>query len=259
MAAGSRLAQATPRDRWAIGDLALEAVPPGQTKPERAVAQHRLADFADTTGIPLSVIKDCYYTSQAWAFHARVPGVSHAKHSRYRGRPNRIELLLNEEMDDGLPSGRLRDKIHRVEGLLADKDVRVAVMDRSARRSRALSAAARSIENEDVIKARALARIELEQCKADQLAAGIKGSTAERFIKASSMLARTTGELLDLFRVVDQVPEAYRDRIVNGLEQVIQAAEKSLHVLRPELREPQPFTVIDHVDDVSEERASDKG
>src|SRR5690242_4329532 len=80
---GKRLGLADPLDRWAIGDLAIEAIPPGQGRAERSAVQETLKEFSAATGIPLGVLKDCHRTSEAWPLGMRIADISHAQHSRY--------------------------------------------------------------------------------------------------------------------------------------------------------------------------------
>lgn len=255
---GRRLAAASPPDRWAVGDLALQAVKPGKTRAEKASAQERLLQFASEIGVTMNFIKDCWYTSAAWPPGSRFLDVSHAKHSKYRSRPDRISLLLNEEVDDGLPSGRLREQVHKAEEVLAGKAVRQAILARSDARSRRIREAARAIENEEDLKARLWMKAEQEQAKAELAAPHILAGMAERFIKANNSLARMTGDLLDLRQVITEVPPAYRDRTIASLQQVIEAANRALHELQPELREPRLRNVIDH-DETPGGRESETG
>src|SRR5258708_8442999 len=111
---GKRLGQADPLGRWAIGDLAIEAIPPGQSRAERSAVQERLKEFSAATGIPLAVLKDCHRTSESWSLGRRFPDISHAKHSRYAARPYRVNLLLNDDIADGL-SIRHRERVERAE------------------------------------------------------------------------------------------------------------------------------------------------
>src|SRR5580700_7922744 len=115
---GMRLAQAHPPDRWAIGDLAIEAVPPGKGRSERSAAQKKLNEFSSETGIPFNLLKDCHRTSEAWLPGSRILDISHSKHSRYAARANRTNLLLNDELDDGL-SIRLRERVGKAEDILS--------------------------------------------------------------------------------------------------------------------------------------------
>lgn len=237
---------ADPTDRWTLGDLALEAVPPpDQGRDAAAAAQRRLAEFADAADITFSKVKDCWYTSAAWPVGRRFPDVSHAKHSRYRGRPNPVALLLNEQIDDGLSSPRLRDKVARAEKLLADGDVRAALLDRSVTRSARIREAARALDSEELLKARIDAKIAQEDQKARLAAPHLLARLEERFIRANTVLARMVADLLDLTTVVDQTPLTYRDRTEESLGRVERAAQQCLAKLRPEQRPPQPHDVID--------------
>jgi hypothetical protein len=256
VAVGRRLAETSPDDRWALGDLALQAVQAGETRADKAQAQQDLLAFATEIGVSHSRIKDCWYTSAAWPPGSRFLDESHAKHSKFRNRPNRISLLLNDVDDDGLSSARLREQVHKAEEILADKAVRQAILSRSDARSRRIREAARALENEEDLQARLWAKAQQEQAKAELAAPHILAGMAERAIKANNGMARMTGDLLDLRQVIKQLPDAYRDRTIASLQQVIQAASRSLHELQPDLREPQLRNVIDH-DDTPGDRESE--
>lgn len=246
MVEGRRLAKEAPFDRWAFGDLALRAVPPaGRSRDETSAAQRDLARFAADIGVTLSFLKDCYYTSRAWPPGRRFPDISHAKHSRYRARQNRVDLLLNEEMADGLPSARIRDKVERAEELLADKKVRDAIVERADARGRRIARAARAIDNEELIKARTAARIQEQQLRAQLLEPEYRSRQAERVLRANTALARMITELLDFQLIIHEVPAQYRDRTLENLDQVHAAADQLVDVLRPGDRSTQPCTVID--------------
>ncbi|MDQ2881632.1 MAG: hypothetical protein M3Y48_10480 [Actinomycetota bacterium] len=161
-----------------------------------------------------------------------------------------MNLLLNDEMADGLQSARLREKVERVEELLDEKKVRDAVVNRSQVRNRRILAAARAIQNEEISKARTTARIQEQDLRARLAEPEFLAKLAERFIRANATLARMTMDLLDLQLVIDKAPDEYRERTISNLEQIQQAAGKVLAKLRPEARSPQPCTIIDmHVDD----------
>ncbi|MCZ2830777.1 hypothetical protein O2W14_18205 [Modestobacter sp. VKM Ac-2986] len=242
---GIRLAQAdSPPDRWVVGDLCIAAVPPGSDRATRSAAQRLLEDFAGRTGLTLGLIKDCHRTSAAWPPGSRFLDISHAKHSKYAARPNRVDLLLNDEMDDNL-SGRVRDQVARVEELLTNKDVQQAVLTRSRERSRRVVAAARAIESEQLTKARAELRLQEQQARADALAPELNVRLAERAIKGNVALSRMVVDLLELSGVIDQLPRTYRDRFAENLEQIQRAAQRVLDELHPETRSPQPGYVID--------------
>jgi hypothetical protein len=243
---GKCLGQVDPLDRWAIGDLAIEAIPPGESRAERSAVQERLKEFSAATGISLGVLKDCHRTSEAWPPDRRIPGESHAKHSRYAARPNRVSLLLNDDISDGL-SIRQRERVKRAEELLADKVVRTAVMERS--RSRRIRAAARTIDEEELSKARRNLRARQQDERTLLVADEIGSKAAERAIKGSTALARMVAELLDLRSVIDDVPEQYHDRIAGDLSQISRAAQQVFDILRPEQQSPQPRTIIITNDD----------
>ncbi|RJK92512.1 hypothetical protein [Vallicoccus soli] len=243
MAEGVRLAQADPLDRWAIGDLAVEAIPPGRTRAEKSAAQRRLELFSGETGLSLGLLKDCYRTSQAWPPGARLLGISHSKHSTVANRPDRVSALLDEEMAGGLPN-KLRTKVERAEELLRDPQVRAAVIDRSKTRSRRVAAAARAVEDEELVKARTYQRIQEADAKAQLAAPEILSRLAERAIRGNVALAKMVTELLDLKSVIHQVPPQYHDRTAENLTQVSRAAERALNALRPATRSPQPRDVV---------------
>lgn len=253
LAAAARLAKADPPDRWALGDLAVRAVPgpaAGAARDEKSRAQASLYEFASAADVSFSLLKDCWYTSLAWPVGTRFPDVSHAKHSRYRSRKDRVSLLLNEEMDDNLGSSRVRERVHKVEELLADKEVRDAVLTRSKERTRRVLSAAKAMENEELTKARVQAKLQEQDMRARLAEPEHLARLAERFIKANVALARMTMELLDLSTVVGQVPEEYKSRTIENLEQISGAAIRVLDELRPQPQSPQPRTIIDlRVDD----------
>jgi len=245
---GLRLSQAKPPDRWAVGDLCLEAIPPGVGREQRAANQRRLQEFSAATGLSMSLLKDCYRTSQAWKPGSRIPGVSHAKHSKFASRPNRVELLLNDDMADGLPD-RIRNKVNKVEELLSDKQARTAVIERSRTRKRRILEAAKVIEDEELTKARTEQRIQEQDLKARLAAPEILSKMDERIIKANLDLARMITALIDFGSVLDHVSPQYHERTVGNLEQIERAARRALDKLRPATRSPRPRTVIDfHVD-----------
>lgn len=244
MAEGIRLGQADPLDRWAIGDLCVEAVPPGIGKAERAADQRRLAEFAFATNLGMGLLKDCYRTSKAWPLGTRITGVTHAKHSTVASRPNRVNLLLNDDMADGL-SMRMRDKVEKIEELLVDPEARAAVIDRSRTRSRRIKEAAKAIEDEELVKARTTQRLREQDAKARLAAPGILAKMDERAIKANVELAKMVTALLDLKSVIDQLPHQYHDRAAEYLCQIQRAAQQALDELRPATRSPQPRNVID--------------
>lgn len=245
MEEGIRLGQADPLDRWAIGDLCVEAVPPGEGRAARSAMQRRLAEFAAETGLSLGLVKDCHRTSEAWPAGRRFADITHAKHSKYAARANRVDLLLNDDMDDeGLPL-RVREKVERIEGLLADAAVRQAVIDRSRKRGRRITAAARAIEDEELLKARVNQRLAEQHAKALAVAPEILSKMAERAIKGNAVLARMIADLLELKTVIRQLPANYHERTAEHLEQIQKAAVLALDELRPETRSPQPCDVID--------------
>jgi hypothetical protein len=245
---GKRLGEADPLDRWAIGDLAIEAIPPGQGRAERSAVQEKLKEFSAATGIPLGVLKDCHRTSEAWPVGRRISDISHAKHSRYAARPNRVNLLLNDDIADGL-SIRQRERVERAEELLADPEVRAALMERSKSRTRRIRAAARAIDDEELVKARANQKIQERDAQAQLAAREIMSKAAERAIKGNVALARMVAELLDLKSVIHDVPVQYHDRTADYLSQISRAAQQVLDILRPEEQSPQPRTIIITNDD----------
>ncbi len=248
MEEGVRLGQADPPDRWALGDLCIEAVPPGTGRAERSAGQRRLAEFAAAAGLSLSLIKDCYRTSEAWPVGRRFPDITQARHSKVAAKPNRVALLLNDDLDDGL-SLRVREKIERVETLLADATVREAVLERSKKRGRRITAAARAIEDEELLQARVNQRIQEQHAKALAAAPEILSRMAERAIRGNAVLAKMIAELLELKTVIKQLPVAYHDRTAEHLTQIQRAAMLALTELRPETRSPQPHGVIDMIVD----------
>lgn len=244
MEEGIRLGRADPLDRWAIGDLCTEAVPPGSGRAARSQAQRRLAEFAAQTHVSLGLLKDCYRTSEAWPVGTRIPGFSHAKHSTYAAKPNRVNLLLNEDLDDGLPA-RLRDKVAKAEELLGDPAIRAAILDRSKKRSRSVVAAARAVEDEDLTRARTNQRIQEQHAKAMVAAPEVLSRMAERAIRGNQVLSKMISDLLELRTIVDRLPTNYRDRTSDHLNQIQRAAALVLEELQPEPRSPQPCDVID--------------
>ena len=248
MEEGVRLGQSDPLDRWAIGDLCIEAVPPGSGRPARSEAQRRLVEFAAQTQLTVGLLKDCYRTSEAWPVGTRIPGISHGKHSTYASKPNRVNLLLNEDLDDGLPT-RVRDKVAKAEELLGDPAVRAAILDRSKKRSRSVVAAARAVEDEDLTRARVHQRLEEQHAKAMAAAPEILSRMAERAIRGNQILAKMISDLLELRSIVSLLPANYHERTTDHLKQIQRAASLVLEELQPEPRSPQPSEVIDmHVD-----------
>jgi hypothetical protein len=245
---GKCLAQAQPLDRWAIGDLAIEAVPPGKDRAERSAAQEKLNEFSAATGIPFNLLKDCHRTSKAYLPGSRILGISHSKHSRYAARANRINLLLNDDLKDGL-SVRLREKVEKAEEILSDPEVRSALLDRSKERSRRVRAAARAIEDEERLKARTQLRVQEQNARAKLAEGEIRSKAAERAIKGNVVLAKMVADLLDLRSVIHDLPPSYDERTAENLEQVSRAAQRALNALRPEPQSPQPRTVIVPSDD----------
>lgn len=241
---GVRLGQADPLDRWALGDVCVEAIPSGTDRTSRSQAQRQLEDFAAQTALPLGLLKDCYRTSKAWPPGTRFLDISHAKHSHVAAKRNRVDLLLNEDLGDGLPA-RVREKIDKVEELLADPTVREAVLDRSKKRTRRVIAAAKAIEDEEQVRARTNLRIQEQNAKAAAAAPEILARMAERAIKGNLVLARMIVDLLDLRTAVDQLPPSYHERTIEHLEQIQKAAQRVLDELRPEPRSPQSSQVID--------------
>jgi len=194
-----------PLDRWVLGDLCVEAVPPGSTRAEVSANQRQLAVFAVETGFGISLLKDVYRTSKAYPPGTRIIGVSHSRHSTYAARPDRVNRLLNDELNDGLPA-RLRDKIDKVEKALSDPDLRAAVSTRSHTRSRRIVAAAKAVEDEELTKARVHQRLLDQDAKAKLAGPELRGTMAERAIKGNLALAKMVTELLDLKSVIDQIP-----------------------------------------------------
>lgn len=251
MAEGRRLAEAASSGsdyRWAVGDLCIEAIPPGLNRRERTENQRQLEKFGNETGLSLGLLKDCYRTSEKWPPGSRILDIPHGKHSRYASRARRIDLLLNDDMADGLPE-RLRDKVDKVEELLADKQVRDAVMERSRTRKRRILDAAKITEDEELVKARTELRLKEQNLKAELARAEILAKTDERTIKANLELARMTFALIDLGSYADHISPRFLERTRDNLQEIHQAACRALEKLRPTTRSPQPRTVIDsHVD-----------
>ncbi len=199
----------------------------------------------------MGLLKDCYRTSKAWKPGCRIADVTHSKHSTFASRSNRVALLLNDDMADGLPV-RLRDKVEKIEELLADSKVRAAVVDRSRSRSRRIQAAARVIEDEELVKAKTELRIREQDAKARRAAPEILARAEDNAIRANLALAKMVTELLDLNTVIDRMPAQYQDRAAESLTQIIRASQRVLDKLRPATRSPQPCTVIDlEVDHIS--------
>jgi len=156
--------------------------------------------------------------------------------------------MLNEEMADQIPE-RIREKVDKVEELLADKQVREAVIERSRNQKRAVVAAAKVVQDEELTKARTNARLKEQTYKAELAAAELRSTIDERTIRANGELAKMTYGLMDLGSYADHPPPLYLDRTRTNLEEVQQAACRALAKLRPTTRSPQPRTVIDsHVD-----------
>ncbi|MFI5494746.1 hypothetical protein [Actinoplanes sp. NPDC051859] len=244
VAEGRRLLAQHPVDRWALGDLALALVPPASSRAETSEAQIELTRFADAIGMGINPLKDCYYTAKEWLPEHRIAGISHAKHARYRSRPNRVQLLLNDDLDHQLPL-RIRERVEKTEELLADAEVRSAVIERSKERARKVAAAARAIENEELAQARAAARIREQDLRARMVEAELQGKLPERSIRANAALARMVMDLLDLRLGVQQLHSSYLDRTTESVAQVAQAAQDLLEVLRPAQRSTQPTSIID--------------
>jgi hypothetical protein len=245
---GKCLATADPLDRWAIGDLAVEAVPPGRSRTERSAVQEKLREFSAATGISPAVLKDCHRTSAAWPNGMRIPDISQAKHSRFAARRNRVNLLLNEDMEDGL-SLRLREKVEKAEELLSDKAVRQAVIDRSRSRSQRIRAAARVLEDEQLARARRDLKLQEQDARARLAEPEIRSKAAERAIKGNLALASMVVELLDLRTIIHDIPPYYYERTAENLAQIGRASQQILDVLRPEQQSPQPRTIIITPDD----------
>jgi hypothetical protein len=245
---GKRLRLAHPLDRWAIGDLAVEAVPPGKDRAGRSAAQEKLQEFSAATGITFNLLKDCHRTSSSWPLGSRIPDISQAKHSRYASRPNRVNLLLNDDLKDGL-SIRLREKIEKAEELLSDKEVRNALLDRSKSRSQRIRAAARAIDDEELLKARTQLRIAERDAHARLAEHEIRSKAAERAIKGNLALAKMVADLLDLRSVIHDVPPSYHERTAEYLLQIDRATQQILNMLRPQQQSPQPRTIIIPSDD----------
>ncbi len=234
--------------RWAVGDLCLEAIPPGSSRKERTANQRQLEKFAAATGLSLGLLKDCYRTSEKWPHGSRILDMPHGRHSRYAARPRRLDLMFNEDMADGLPE-RIRDKVDKVEELLKDKPVREAVIQRSVERKRRILNAARIIEDEELTKARTELRIKEQNLKAERAKAEINTMMDDRTIKANMELARMTFALIDLGSYADHISPRFLERTRTNLEEIQQAACRALAKLPPATRSPQPRTVIDsHVD-----------
>ena len=234
--------------RWAVGDLCIEAFPPGTTRQERTANQRQLEKFSAETGLSVGLLKDCYRTSEKWAPGSRFLSEPHGKHSRYASRARRVDLLLNDVMSDGLPE-RIRDKVDKVEEILADKQVREAVIERSRTRKRRILDAARVIEDEELTKARVELRIKEQNLKAELAEAEIRSKIDERTIKADGELGRMTYALIELGTYADQISPRFLERVCNSVDEIQRAACRALEKLRPATRSPQPRTVIDsHVD-----------
>jgi len=244
VAEGIRLGRTDPLDRWALGDLCIEAIPPGTGRAERSANQKLLAQFASEVGLALGLLKDCYRTSEAWPRGSRIAGISHAKHSKVAAKPNRVNLLLNEDMADGL-SPTVRGKVEKTEALLGDAQVRTAVIDRSHVRNRRIRTAAKAVEDEELVKARVELKILEQNEKARSAAPEIVSKMAERAIKGNLSLAKMITELLDLKSVIEQIPAQYHERTIDNLSQIERAAKQAHDKLRPETRSPQPRDVID--------------
>lgn len=251
VAEGRRLVEAASPGsdyRWAVGDLCVEAIPPGTGRARRAAIQHSLQQFSEETGLRLSLIKDCYRTSEKWPIDERILDIPHGKHSRYASRPRRLDLMLNDEMADRVPE-RIRERVAKVEELLADEQVREAVIDRSRTRKRAVVAAAKVVQDEELTKARTNLRLKEQNHKAELAAAELLATLDERTIKANWDLAKMTYALIDLGSYAAHVPHHYVERTRTNLEEIQQAACRALAKLRPTTRSPQPRTVIDsHID-----------
>ncbi len=239
-----RLDPTDPSYRWLLGDLCVEAIPPGTGRAERSSNQRQLEVFARRTGLALGLLKDCYRTSSSWPRGKRIPGISHSRHSTVASRPNRVDLLLNDEMDDGM-TGRVRERVHKVEELLGEPGTRSAFVDRSRSRSRSIVTAARALADEDLAKARTNQRLEEINARALLAEPEIRATMAERAIKANVALAKMLTELIDLAGVASQIPPSYHDRTADHLAQIENAAERILTVLRPATRSPQPGNAID--------------
>ncbi|WP_146220501.1 hypothetical protein [Geodermatophilus normandii] len=246
MAEAVRLGQADRLDRWALGDICLEAVPPGKDRAGRSEAQRRLAAFAHDIGHPINLLKDLHRTAVAWPPDMRIEGVSHSKHSKYASHPNRVALVLGEGLDEGL-SGRILRDVGKVEKLLKDPAVRAAAMDRTKKRTAAVRQLARAREDEALAEAREHERVLADHAKAMEMASRLPGA-GERAMQAAKALGRMYTHLIELQDFVGQIPDGYKDRWVEQLERIRRGAEKLRQELRPESRSPQPHDVIDIVD-----------
>ena len=107
-------------------------------------------------------------------------GCPQSKHSTYAARKNRIDLLLNEDVD-GLPV-RVRELVVKAEELLSDAAVRAALIDRSSARTRKIS---KIFGDEQLAKARIELRIQEQDAKARLAAPEILSKMAERAIRGN--------------------------------------------------------------------------
>lgn len=121
-------------------------------------------------------------------------------------------------------------------------------MDRSKKRTAAVRALARAREDEELTEARENERLQAENAKAMALAAELPGA-GERSMRMARALARMYTSLIELQDSVGQVPEGYRERLVEQLTRIERGAQKLREKLRPESRSPQPqYVIIDMVD-----------
>jgi hypothetical protein len=238
---GRRLVETTPFDRWALGDLLLEAIPEGGTRDERGAAQVELANFCAEIGLAFSTGKDLRYTAAAWPPKSRFADVSYAKHSRYRSRPDRLMLLLNDETDENIRGKRELEHVLRAEQLLADPKIRRHLERRSRERKAKLMRVVSALDSEELAARRREEKLEEEQLRAQRLA----GKEAERFLDAIKLVSHMVTDLVGMKEVAELCPAQLKDPFIDRLEQITKVAAQVIDKVSPPARSPQPRTVID--------------
>jgi hypothetical protein len=245
VAEGRRLVQATPLDQWAIGDLALEAVPPGKTKAEKADAQLQLAKFADAIGWGMNPVKDAWYTAASYGKVERVDGVSFAKHAKLRAKPNRAKLLLGIlDDDDAFDNQRQRAGVEKVEELLTDVDIRKHVARRARDRRAKWLKAMKAIEDEALVEARAREKDGKEAIQRLQL----RGKAGEKFADAAMLVTQQIGQLAAIRSIAEHCPPQVVDHLTQRLEELQKEAARIQDAIAPPTRSPQPRQFIDVID-----------
>lgn len=225
----------TDEDNWRFGDLLIAAVPRQRGSTE---AQMLLAKLAAELGVTLNMVKDRYYTADAWPRGTRLAGISYARHAKYRARKSLLlDMLADEETD---LSTRTMEMVHDAEKLLRDKAVRDAVVSRARGRMTRVAQAAKAIEDEELAREKAEARAEARRLEAEEKLPEHQRTLPVKFIGCNRLLTKTAQELFDLDDLIWQVPPSYVDRTVSNLERVERAVKRLLANFRPDPAKPTP-------------------